>query len=247
MGRLMPINVAAVVDGPSFNPPIVCVFRIKCNPLLKNNERHQRLCRFDTVSAERLGSPTFPWSVKAAGSPVEGALRSDPERRTYTNMAVPWPAEALCLLLLCVSGLRSSTLHLPPGPLRTLPQDRGFFTVGASVGLAGGDGGAPAARAASEGGSSSGASPLHRSRRSPGEPAMPKVYGQVRWREFPTRCITSRWPFWRGSGGVMQTPPPPPPVCCFLSRIISCNLMLKNARLLHDCLPLCARACARGI
>ncbi|XP_029700330.1 sortilin-related receptor isoform X2 [Takifugu rubripes] len=145
-----------------------------------------RVCRFETVSAERLRSPTFPWSVKAAGSPVEGALRFDPERRTYTNMAVPRPAEAqpslrsaLCLLLLCVSGLRSSTLHLPPGPLRALPQDRGFFAVGASVDFAGGDGGALAARAAAEGGSSSGASPQRRSRRSAGESAMPKVYGQA--------------------------------------------------------------------
>ncbi|TNN01446.1 hypothetical protein fugu_010828 [Takifugu bimaculatus] len=101
-------------------------------------------------------------------------------------MAVPRPAEAqpslrsaLCLLLLCVSGLRSSTLHLPPGPLRALPQDRGFFAVGASVDFAGGDGGALAARAAAEGGSSSGASPQRRSRRSAGESAMPKVYGQA--------------------------------------------------------------------
>lgn len=33
------------------------------------------------VCAECVGSPTFPWCVKAAGSSVEGALRADPERK----------------------------------------------------------------------------------------------------------------------------------------------------------------------
>lgn len=214
-----------------------------------------RVCRLNTVSAEQVGSPTFPWSVKAAGSPVEGALRSDPERRTYTNMAVPRPAvaqpslrSALCLLLLCVSGLRASTLHLPPRPLRALPQDRGFFTVGASVDFPGGDGGALAAWAAAEGGSSSGASPPRRSRRSAGESAMPKVYGQVRWRESrrgasPPAALSGE----AGSLGRSYANPPPTPPCCFLSRIISCDIMLKNARLLHAVVCFCARARVCGI
>lgn len=67
-----------------------------------------------------------------------------------------------------------------------LPQSRGFFTIEANEDFPGGDGGgaaAPAlpmaARSAAEGGSHSGAHPLHRSRRSAGESTMPKVYGQV--------------------------------------------------------------------
>lgn len=68
-----------------------------------------------------------------------------------------------------------------------LPQNRGFFTIDASEDLPAADGGgaeAPAlplaARGAAEGGSDSGAAPPHRSRRSTGVSAMPKVYGQVR-------------------------------------------------------------------
>uniref|UniRef100_H3DA53 Sortilin-related receptor n=1 Tax=Tetraodon nigroviridis TaxID=99883 RepID=H3DA53_TETNG len=86
--------------------------------------------------------------------------------------AAPQPParSALCLLLLlCVSGSRSSNLHLRAGPAR--PQNRGFFTVDAIADPAGGDG---AARAAA-----GGAYPPRRSPRSSGESAMPKVYGQA--------------------------------------------------------------------
>lgn len=145
------------------------------------------------ISAECMRSPTFPWCVKAAGSSVEGAARSDPEHQTYTNMAMRRPPAQqpsarpalslllLLLLLLCVSGIRSSTLHLRAGPAHALPQNRGFFTVEANAEPAGGDGAAPspAARAAAEGFSDSGAYPPRRSRRSAAESAMPKVYGQV--------------------------------------------------------------------
>lgn len=114
----------------------------------------------------------------------------------------------------------------------------------ANVDFAGGDGGAAAAGAAAEGGSGSGASPPRRSRRSAGESAMPKVYGQV-------MCVSVGEPR-RGA-----SPPAAPsnetgrlgrsyasPPCCFLSRIISCNLMLKNARLLQTVVCVCA--CAGG-
>lgn len=67
-----------------------------------------------------------------------------------------------------------------------LPQYRGYFTIDANEDLLDADGGgaaAPAMRLAAhggaEGGSYSSALPQHRSRRSAGESAMPKVYGQV--------------------------------------------------------------------
>lgn len=67
-----------------------------------------------------------------------------------------------------------------------LPQNRGFFTIEANKDLQDGDGGGAAAPAlplaagsAAEGGSDSGAHPLHRRRRGAGESTMPKVYGQV--------------------------------------------------------------------
>ncbi|XP_042342825.1 sortilin-related receptor-like [Plectropomus leopardus] len=90
------------------------------------------------------------------------------------------------LLFLTVAGINSSTLHLHPERRRMLPQNRGFFTIEANEDLADGGGGgaaAPAlplaARSAAQGGSHSGSYPQHRSRRSPGESTMPKVYGQA--------------------------------------------------------------------
>ena len=93
---------------------------------------------------------------------------------------------SLYLLFFSVAGINSSTLRVHPEQRHTLPQDRGFFTIEANEDLPGGDGAgaaAPAlplaARSAAEGGSDSGAYPQHRSRRSPGESTMPRVYGQV--------------------------------------------------------------------
>ena len=137
---------------------------------------------------------------------------------------------SLAFLLLCLAAVQASTLHLRRGPHHhTLPQNRGFFTVDASEDLAAADGGggggggggaaagAPApplaAQDASQGGSDSGAAPPHRSRRSTGVSAMPKVYGQVRWR------ITSGLHLSGGKGvsgemgemgEIMQAPPSPP-------------------------------------
>lgn len=114
--------------------------------------------------------------------------------QTSTNMAT---AEArmlsalLCglyLLLLAAPGAQPSSLHIQPDHRRGLPLDTGFYTVQAHGDLPYGEGGgaaaAPApslaARSAARGGHSSGVSPEHRrSRRSVGEAAMPKVYGQV--------------------------------------------------------------------
>lgn len=165
-----------------------CQISAAFHQILDPNRNKLRL----RLSAECVRSPTFPWCLKAAGSLVEGTARSDPEHQTYTNMAMrrppaqqpsarPAPSLLLLLLLLCVSGIRSSTLHLRAGPARALPQNRGFFTVEANAEPARGDGAAPspAARAAAEGASDSGAYPPRRSRRSAAESAMPKVYGQV--------------------------------------------------------------------
>lgn len=92
----------------------------------------------------------------------------------------------LCLLVLSVAGLNSSTLHIHSEQRYMLPQNRGFFTIDANVDLADGDGGgaaAPAlrlaARGVTEGTLDSGAFPHHRSRRSTGESTMPKVYSQA--------------------------------------------------------------------
>lgn len=93
---------------------------------------------------------------------------------------------SLYLLVLWVAGINSSTLRLHTEQHYILPQNRGFFTIEANEDLPDRDGGGAAAptlllagRSAAEGGSDSGAFPQHRSRRSPGESAMPKVYGQV--------------------------------------------------------------------
>lgn len=93
---------------------------------------------------------------------------------------------SLYLIVLWVAGINSSTPRLHPEQRYMLPQNRGFFSIEANEDLPDGDGGgaaAPplplAARRAFEGGWDSGAYPLHRSRRSAGESAMPKVYGQV--------------------------------------------------------------------
>lgn len=108
-------------------------------------------------------------------------------------MAIPAAAEMLssprrllCVLVLVLSGVRSSTLHLPPEQRHMLPQNTGFFTVASNEGLwvaGGGVAAAPAlplaAHSASPAASGSGAHPLHRSRRSSGTSVMPKVYGQV--------------------------------------------------------------------
>lgn len=68
-----------------------------------------------------------------------------------------------------------------------LPQNRGFFTVRAKLDLFSGDGRAAAApalllaaRSGAQVALGSGAPREHRSRRSAGKSAMPKVYGQVR-------------------------------------------------------------------
>ncbi|XP_039862395.1 sortilin-related receptor isoform X1 [Simochromis diagramma] len=92
----------------------------------------------------------------------------------------------LYLLVLSVAGINSSTLRLHPEQRYMLPQNRGFFTIEASEASLHGDGGGSAARALHlparsriEGGSVSSVYPQHRSRRSAGKPAMPKVYGQA--------------------------------------------------------------------
>lgn len=204
------------------------------------------------VSAECVRSPTFPWCVKAAGSSVEGAPRSDPEHQTYTNMAMPRLAapqpsvrSALCLLLLlllCVSGVRSSTLHLRAGPARMLPQDRGFFTVEANADPAGGDGAASllAARAAAEGGSDSGAYPPHRSRRSAGESAMPKVYGQVMRCLGESRRCASPPAALSGEAGRLGTGYASPPVLFSKSASFLAALC---SRMRDCCTVVCVRVC----
>lgn len=116
--------------------------------------------------------------------------------QTYTNMAMPRPGAmqssqrwSLYLLILWVAGTDSSTLRLHPGQRdHTLPQNLGFFTIEANDGTGAGDGGggaaeAPAlplaARSVAESGSQPGLEPHDRIRRSSGNSAMPKVYGQV--------------------------------------------------------------------
>lgn len=91
---------------------------------------------------------------------------------------------SIWLIVLWLAGINSSTLRLHPG--YTLPQNTGFFTIEANEDLAAGDGAGSAApvqplagRGGAEGGWKSGFSPLHRSRRSSGDSATPKVYGQV--------------------------------------------------------------------
>lgn len=108
--------------------------------------------------------------------------------RPGAMQSFPWCS--LYLLLLWVAGTDSSTLRLHPR-LRdyTLPQNVGFFTIVATVGTGAedGDGGGAAAAAglplaahsATENGSQSGSEPHDRIRRSSGDLAMPKVYGQV--------------------------------------------------------------------
>ena len=125
--------------------------------------------------------------------PVDGALRSQRSlSQTYTNMAITqtgrMPSSLLCSLCLLVLGINASTLRVHPEQRYVRPQNRGFFTIEASEDFPDGDGGgavAPALpladRSASEGGSDSGTRPRYRSRRSTGDSATPKVYGQVRW------------------------------------------------------------------
>ncbi len=93
---------------------------------------------------------------------------------------------SLYLFVLWVAGINSSALRDHSVQRFMLPQNRGFFTIEANEDLADGGGGGAAAPAlpvaahsAAEGGSDSGAYPRHRNRRSTGESAMPKVYGQV--------------------------------------------------------------------
>ncbi|XP_034404958.1 sortilin-related receptor [Cyclopterus lumpus] len=111
-------------------------------------------------------------------------------RAGETRRAPRWSLRVVVVLWL--AGFHStSALRLHAERRHALPQDRGFFTVHANRDSPPhGDGGAAAeereaaprpplaARSASEGGSDSGAYPQHRSRRSPGESVMPKVYGQ---------------------------------------------------------------------
>ncbi|MED6287589.1 hypothetical protein CHARACLAT_017934 [Characodon lateralis] len=92
---------------------------------------------------------------------------------------------SICFSVLVLSGVTSSTLHLHPDQRYTLPQNRGFFTVGANEDLFAGDGRSSAAsalplaaRSDAQVMSGSGAHREHRSRRSAGKSAMPKVYGQ---------------------------------------------------------------------
>ena len=113
--------------------------------------------------------------------------------QTYTNMAITQAGKmlsslrcSLYLLVLGVSGIHSSTLHLHPEQRYMLPQNRGFFTMEANKDLTDGDGGGAAApglplagSGAAQRTSGSGAHLEHRRRRSTGELAMPKVYGQV--------------------------------------------------------------------
>lgn len=128
-----------------------------------------------------------------AASRRSSSVLPNPKGKTYTNMALSRAGEMLSslrcllyLLVLSVAGINSSTLRLHPEQRYMLPQNRGFFTIEASEALLHGDGGGSAARALHlparsgiEGGSVSSVYPQHRSRRSAGKPAMPKVYGQV--------------------------------------------------------------------
>ncbi|XP_038154114.1 sortilin-related receptor isoform X1 [Cyprinodon tularosa] len=75
----------------------------------------------------------------------------------------------LCLLLLALPGLSSSTLHLPPEQRHSRPQNTGFFTLRAEERFIAGNSGAAAPAAHRE----------HRSPRSAAQAAMPKVYGQA--------------------------------------------------------------------
>lgn len=116
------------------------------------------------------------------------------QKPTYTNMAISQTGKMLSfccasfyLLFLCVAGINSSTLRLYPEQRYMLPQNRGYFTLNANEGsLDEGGGGAAAAAlrlaagSVTEHGPDSGAFPQHRSRRSAGESALPKVYGQVK-------------------------------------------------------------------
>ncbi|PWA21983.1 hypothetical protein CCH79_00019745 [Gambusia affinis] len=89
---------------------------------------------------------------------------------------------SICFSVLALSG---GTLHLHQERRYTLPQNRGFFTVGANLDVFARDGrgsAAPALPLAAQVASGSGAQREHRSRRSAGKSAMPKVYGQVKQR-----------------------------------------------------------------
>lgn len=150
------------------------------------------------VRCEVSWFPTFPWSVNAASGtslPVEGAL-SVPYlilSQTYTNMAISQAVRmqsslrcALYLVVLAFGGINSSTLRSHLEQRFMPPQNRGFFTIEADVLSPDGGGGGAAApalpladRSTPKGGSISGTNPQHRSRRSSGESAMPRVYGQV--------------------------------------------------------------------
>ncbi|KAF3847223.1 hypothetical protein F7725_020251, partial [Dissostichus mawsoni] len=138
------------------------------------------------------GSRTGPHSH--ASPPVEGALQShlihEPDIHKHGDITSRQDAVLSSVLLLCISLLgRWYTFVDPscaPQQRYMLPQNRGFFTVEANEDLLDGDGGGAAAselplaaRSAAKGGLDSGAYPQHRSRRSPGESAMPKVYGQA--------------------------------------------------------------------
>ncbi|TNN34161.1 hypothetical protein EYF80_055679 [Liparis tanakae] len=145
----------------------------------------------------------------------------------------------LCVALLWLAGFNSSSaLRLHADRRHALPQNRGFFTVDANRDLPHGDGAAAAAaeeeeeekeeeeaaaaaprprlaaRSAAEGGSDSGAYPQHRSRRSPAESVMPKVYGQtcfdvtVHSLEVGHRA-TGNLPVTNGPPQIKEEPKPP--------------------------------------
>ncbi|XP_023207184.1 sortilin-related receptor isoform X2 [Xiphophorus maculatus] len=89
---------------------------------------------------------------------------------------------SICFLVLALSGGTPSVLHLHQERRYTLPQNRGFFTVGANLDVFARDGrgaAAPALPLAAQVASGSGAQGEQRSRRSAGKSAMPKVYGQA--------------------------------------------------------------------